>query len=198
MKKSSSIQKRIILQLVFVCMAVAGVAQVAIPEKLRRSIVSNRIPSHIQLSDEQLKKIMIKKIDLTASDINFSVFKCKDKFNAYVKVEGVVKNTGGKPYTTGANQQTALLYEDNGGRMQLVASQPFANLAPGAEVKLSFTRAWNISSPAEGEFPPKYVLVIGFDPDIYIDGNDNNDDSNNSNNRLTKSSAEVRTIWPCK
>lgn len=176
----------------------AAMAQVAIPRNMQKSIVSNRLPSHIQLTEAQMKKIMIKKIDLSASRINFTIIKCKDRSNAFVVVDGVVKNTGGLAYSTGANQQSALLYEDNGGRLQLVASKSFQNLAPGAEVKISYTRPWNRSSPAEGEFPPKYVLVIGFDPDIYIDGNDNNDDSNYSNNRFTKSAAEVNTNWTCK
>lgn len=176
----------------------AAMAQVAIPRNMQKSIVSNRLPSHIQLTEAQMKKIMIKKIDLSASRINFTIIKCRDRSNAFVVVDGVVKNTGGLAYSTGANQQSALLYEDNGGRLQLVASKSFQNLAPGAEVKISYTRPWNRSSPAEGEFPPKYVLVIGFDPDIYIDGNDNNDDSNYSNNRFTKSAAEVNTNWTCK
>ncbi|MFT3827088.1 MAG: hypothetical protein QM731_24395 [Chitinophagaceae bacterium] len=198
MKKFTTIQKAAILQFVLLFFIATGFAQqITIPVNLQKSIVNNRIPSHIQLSGEQLKKIMIKRIDLTASRINFTVT-CSDKFNGVVKVEGFVKNTGGLAYTTNPGQQSALLYEDNGGKLQLVASQPFSNVAPGAEVKVAYTRKWNVSSPAEGEFPPKYVLVIAFDPDIYIDGNDNNDDSNNTNNRFTKSASEVNTTWPCR
>jgi len=198
MNKHSSIRKSGSVLLLLLVIASSAIAQITIPPAMRKNITNNRIPAHIQLSEAQMKKIMIKKIDLTAIAINFSVPKCKDRFNGTVLIEGIVKNTGGLAWTTGANQQSALLYEDNGGRLQLVASQPFQNLAPGAEVKVSYTRAWNRSSPAEGEFPPKYVLVIGFDPDIYIDGNDNNDDSNYNNNRLTKSSAEVNSNWKCK
>lgn len=185
--------------MVLMSCAAASFAQtpITLPANLRKSIVPNRLPGHIQLSDAQLKKIMIKKIDLAASSITFTTT-CKGRFEGIVKVEGVIKNTGGLPYTTGINQQSALLYEDNGGRLVLVASQAFQNMAPGAEVKISYTRKWNKSSPAEGEFPPKYVLIVTFDPDIYIDANDNNDDSNNSNNRLTKSALEVNTNWPCK
>lgn len=198
MKKYSSIHKSSSLLMILLMLSAAAIAQISIPPSMRKSIVSNRLPSHIRLTDAQMKKIMIKKIDLTASSINFTIVKCKDRFNGSVIVEGVVKNTGGLAWTSGVNQQSALLYEDNGGRLQLVASQSFRNLAPGAVVKVSYTRTWNRSSPAEGEFPPKYVLVIGFDPDIYIDGNDNNDDSNYANNRLTKSAAEVNSNWICK
>jgi len=92
-----------------------------------------------------------------------------------------------------------LLYEDNGGRPRLVATRVFQNLTPGQEVKVSYTRAWGKSSPAEGEFPPKYILIISFDPDIYIDGNDNNDDANTGNNRMEKSSREINGMtFPCK
>lgn len=184
--------------MILMVITAAAIAQITISPAMRKNITNNRLPAHIQLTDAQMKKIMIKKIDLTASSINFTVTNCKDRFNGTVKIEGVVKNTGGLAWTSGANQQSVLLYEDNGGRLQLVATQSFQNLAPGAEIKVSYSRAWNRSSPAEGEFPPKYVLVIGFDPDIYIDGNDNNDDSNYSNNRLTKSASEVNTNWNCK
>jgi len=198
MQQPSSIFKTSSLLMALMIIAGSAMAQVTIPPSMQKSIVSNKLPSHIQLTEAQMKKIMIKKIDLSASKIGFTIIKCQDRFNAYVVVEGVVKNTGGLAYSTGANQQTALLYEDNGGTLKLVASKPFQNLAPGAEIKISYTRPWNRSSPAEGEFPPKYVLVIGFDPDIYIDGNDNNDDSNYSNNRLTQSAAEVNNNWICK
>lgn len=198
MKKNSSVLTGGSLLMILMVVTTSAIAQISIPPSMRKSIVNNRLPAHIQLSEAQMKKIMIKKIDLTASSINFTVTNCKDRFNGTVKIEGVVKNTGGLAWTSGTNQQSALLYEDNGGRLQLVASQSFQNLAPGAMVKVSYTRSWNRSSPAEGEFPPKYVLVIGFDPDIYIDGNDNNDDSNYSNNRLTKSAAEINSNWNCK
>lgn len=59
-------------------------------------------------------------------------------------------------------------------------------------VTVMFERPWNISSPAEGEFPPSYMLEIGYDPDIRIDGNPNNDDCRLGNNRLERSGAEVR------
>ncbi|SIO52152.1 hypothetical protein [Chitinophaga niabensis] len=198
MKQTSSIFKTSGLLLALMIITGSAIAQINIPPAMQKSIVSNRLPAHIQLTEAQMKKIMIKKIDLSASKINFTIIKCKDRFNAHVVVEGVVKNTGGLAYSSNANQQSALLYEDNGGRLQLVASQSFQNLAPGAEVKVSYTRPWNRSSPAEGEFPPNYVLVIGFDPDIYIDGNDSNDDSNYGNNRFTRSAAEVNSNWTCK
>lgn len=199
MKKRITILKAIVPFVVLMTVTIIGLAQTAItlPANLRKNIVNNRLPSHIQLSDAQLKKIMIKKIDLAASSITFTTT-CKDRYHGTVKVEGVIRNVGGLAYTTGPNQQSALLYEDNGGRLNLVASQSFQNLAPNAEVKVSYTRPWYTASPAEGEFPPRYVLIVTFDPDIYIDANDNNDDSNNSNNRFTKSAAEVNTNWRCK
>ena len=58
----------------------------------------------------------------------------------------------------------------------IVAQKPITNLAPGASLTLSWERDWNSSSPSEGEFPNSYRLLISYDPDIYMDGNDNNDD----------------------
>ncbi len=57
-----------------------------------------------------------------------------------------------------------------------------------------FERPWNMSPPAEGEFPPSYVLEIGYNPDIRIDGNPNNDDCRLGSNRLERSGAQMRTL----
>ncbi len=200
MKKYSITIKSFLLLWVLTA-SVAGVfAQtIEVPVKLQRTVVNNRIPSEMTIPESVRSRIMIKKIDLNAMAINFTVVSCKDKFNGTVRIDGVVKNTGGLNYTSGPNQQAVLLYEDNGGRPRLVATRVFQNLTPGQEVKVSYTRTWGKSSPAEGEFPPKYILIISFDPDIYIDGNDNNDDANTGNNRMEKSGSEINGMsFPCK
>jgi hypothetical protein len=160
-----------------------------------KPIESNKLPEGVPIPNTS-DALLQKDIDLAAESINFSVVKVIDQFNAVVKIEGVVRNIGRLRYTSGANQQSVRLYEQNGGlgTRRLLASRSFQNLAPNATVKVSFTRNWNKSSPAEGEFPPTYVLVIGFEPDISIDGNTNNDDSNADNNSFTKSSREINTM----
>ena len=161
-----------------------------IPIKLQKTIKQNKLPEGITAPVALSRS----DIELVAESINFSVVRVIDQYSARVKIEGVVHNIGRVKFTSRPGQQTVLLYERNGGEARLVASQSFQNVAVNATVKVSFIRNWDKSSPAEGEFPPNYILVIGFDPDIYIDGNDNNDDYNTTNNKLTKSSAEINRI----
>jgi hypothetical protein len=167
-------------------------AQIQLPEKIQKQIQPNQLPANIAIPSN----ITIKRaIDLVALDIVFSIVSRKDKFSGRVKIEGIVKNTGSSAYTSGPGQQTALLYEELPGTApRLVASQNFQNVPANGVVNVSFTRNWNRSSSAEGEFPPKYILVIVFDPDIYIDGNEQNNDSNTSNNRLSKSGAAINSL----
>jgi ABC-type antimicrobial peptide transport system permease subunit len=192
MKKNQFVFSRIILM---VCLF-AAVSQLqaqpfpSIPKKLQNSIKQNKLPEGITPPVALLKN----DIELAAESINFSVVRVIDKFNARVKIEGVIHNVGRLNYTSAPDEQVALLYEENGGAWRLVASRPFQNLAVNATVKVSFTRSWNKSSPAEGEFPPNYILIVGLDPDIYIDGNNNNDDYNTANNKFTKSSAEINRM----
>lgn len=77
----------------------------------------------------------------------------------------------------------------------MVAQVPFQNLAPAQEVNLVYERNWDAASPAEGEFPPTYRLLIGYDPDILLDGNPNNDDCNSNNNQLERSGADVNALF---
>lgn len=134
--------------------------------------------------------------DPAAQAVNFSLLNRTSPFQGQVRITGVVRNRGTSTYQSAANQQIVYLYEQiPGGRSRLVGQQAFQNLAVGQEVTVSFERPWNISSPAEGEFPPSYVLEIGYDPDIRIDGNPNNDDCRLGNNRLERSGAEIRALF---
>lgn len=195
MKKYSTVVKTILLVCVLTGTVTGSFAQqIEVPVKLQKNVIRTSLPSEMPIPENVRAKIMIKRIDLSASAINFYVVTCKDKNNAVVKIEGVVKNTGTLNYSTGPNQQVALLYESNSGRPRLVATKVFQNLAPGQEVRVAYTRAWYKGSAAEGEFPPMYSLIISYDPDIYMDGNDNNDDSNNANNRMEKSGRDINTM----
>ena len=76
-------------------------------------------------------------------------------------------------------QQSLYLYQDQMGGASSpapVARSDFQNLAPDQTVALSWSRNWDASSPSEGEFPPSFRAQIMYDPDIYMDGNDQNDD----------------------
>lgn len=134
--------------------------------------------------------------DPAAQAVNFSLVSRTSPFQGRVRITGVVRNRGTDVYQSGANQQIIYLYEQvPGGRAQLVAQQSFQNLAVGQEVTVMFERPWNVSSPAEGEFPPSYVLQIGYDPDIRIDGNPNNDDCRLGNNRLERNGTEMGSLF---
>ena len=158
-----------------------------IPKKIQKEIVPNKIPGDIQIPEKLLKR----GIDLAVSEIRFSILNRKDNFGGTVKIEAVVKNVGSLNYSSGANQQVVLLYEDvPGAASRLVASRTFQNLPVNGSTIVSYSRAWRISD----EFPPSYTAVIVFDPDIYIDGNTNNDDENNSNNRLTRQGSDINGL----
>jgi hypothetical protein len=154
----------------------------------KATIPRNRFPIDNKIPFDITK---IKNTDLFAEAINFTVVSAKSELIGTVKIEGVVRNAGTSDYTSNANQQIALLYEQiPGGNPKLVKRQPFQNLPVNATVKVFYERRWNKSD----EFPPTYTLVISFDPDIYIDGNNNNDDSNTANNKLSKSGEAINAL----
>ena len=129
--------------------------------------------------------------DPAAHRIDFSIVQRTSQFAGRVKIVGVVKNVGQAAYESGPNQQDMYIYENN----RLVARQPFHNLAPGQEVTVQHERAWNSSSPAEGEFPPAYKLAVSYDPDIYIDGNPKNNDCRSANNQKERSGADINALF---
>jgi hypothetical protein len=139
---------------------------------------------------------LVQSIDPAATAIDFALVSRSSPFAGRVRVTGTVKNLGNAAYLSGANQQLAELFEiPAGGRPRLVASVPFQNLAPGAQVTVSFERDWNIASPAEGEFPPTYKVMVVYDPDIRLDGNPKNDDWNNANNVFERNGSAVRALF---
>ncbi|MCS7021256.1 MAG: hypothetical protein NZU63_05450 [Gemmataceae bacterium] len=82
-----------------------------------------------------------------------------------------------------------------GGRPRLVARLPFERLNQGQELRVRVIRTWDASSPAEGEFPPSYRLVIAYDPDIRLDGNPHNDDVDLHNNTLERSGDAINRLF---
>ncbi|MEN9216456.1 MAG: hypothetical protein Q6K90_03920 [Gloeomargarita sp. HHBFW_bins_162] len=134
--------------------------------------------------------------DPAAQAVHFTLVNRTTPFQGRVRITGVIRNQGTAAYQSGANQQFVYLYEQMpGGRPQLVAQRSFQNLTPGQEVTVVFERNWNSSSPAEGEFPPSYILEVGYDPDIRIDANPNNDDCRLGNNRLERSGSAINALF---
>lgn len=138
--------------------------------------------------------------DLAAHQIEFQLIQRDpaSQFRGSVRITGIIRNVGLVAYNSRPGQQVAYLYEQQLGVSTtplLVAERPFENLAPGREVRVSFERNWDGSSPAEGEFPPTYKLLIGYDPDIYQDSNPKNDDCNRTNNQRERSGSDINSTY---
>ncbi len=136
-------------------------------------------------------------IDLEATSINFSIIK-DDDFTGTATITGTVTNIGDANFNSSNGQQAIHLYQRNLGAPapgDLVGTINFTTLAAGETLTIDYSRPWNSSSPAEGEFPPDYQIVIDYDPDIFIDGNNNNDDENLTNNDLTVSGSEINDLF---
>ncbi len=120
------------------------------------------------------------------------IFKIVNRFSTFtgkVRITGVIKNVGSKAFSGGGGM--AYLYEGN----TLRKTKNFSYIAPGTTISLFYERNWNSSSPSEGEFPPKYKLVILYDPDILMDGNKNNDDCKITNNRKERSGSGINSLF---
>lgn len=134
--------------------------------------------------------------DLAAQKLDFTIVSKSRPFAGRVRILGTVKNVGLGAYKSQADQQVALLLETNpGGAPRLVAHQPFHDLTPGAEVNLHYEREWDASSPAEGEFPPDYRLMIAYDPDILLDSNTRNDDCRGTNNWIERNGSDINALF---
>lgn len=137
-------------------------------------------------------------IDLKAEFIIFSVDPTSD-FAGDATITANIINIG-DDFRSGAGQQSMLLYEKQLGVPSdqpgdLVARLDFTSLAAGDKLEVSYRRPWNASSPAEGEFPPEYILVISYDPDLYADSNVHNDDTNSANDKITVSGSLINQMF---
>jgi hypothetical protein len=97
--------------------------------------------------------------DLEAS-ILFDLIEQTSQFAGNVQIIGAIHNIG-EGFFRSRHQEEAFLYEEiPGAEPRIVDRIVLDNIAPGAVVTVSYSRHWNRSSPAEGEFPPTYRLVI--------------------------------------
>ncbi|WP_299898684.1 hypothetical protein [uncultured Aquimarina sp.] len=136
-------------------------------------------------------------IDLEATSITFSIVK-DDDFTGTATITGTITNIGDDSFRSSSGQQALRLYQRNLGAPapgELVSTVSFTDLAAGETLTISYSRPWNSSSPAEGEFPPDYSIVLDYDPDIFIDGNDSNNDEDLTNNSLTVSGSEINDLF---
>lgn len=138
-------------------------------------------------------------VDLAVTDIIFEtegIDPVMQDFDGTAIITVLIENIGEDDYISGANQQGLYIYQVDGYQVGSyeVLYEGFGNLQAGETISISYTRNWNISSPAEGEFPPNYRAVIGFDPDIRIDGNLDNDDADPTNNERTESGDQLNQL----
>lgn len=139
--------------------------------------------------------------DPAAYEIQFRIVRRYSQFKGRIRITGIVKNIGGKAFVAGPNQAKAYLYQlpagvpcANATNGTIVAQKAITNLPAGATLSLSWERDWNSSSPAEGEFPHCYRLLISYDPDIYMDASKDNDDCNQNNNKKDRSGTEINDM----
>ena len=117
-------------------------------------------------------------IDLAVESFDFTIEKTA-QFEGNILFKAVIKNVG-DDYRSNEGQQTISLSEKPpGGQSITLESKKFKDLDAGETLELQYTlQGWRSSQ----EFPSSFSVRIGFDPDLYIDGNPQNDDSNSDNN----------------
>ncbi|MCG6137132.1 MAG: choice-of-anchor D domain-containing protein [Nostoc sp. LLA-1] len=124
--------------------------------------------------------------DLAADAIDFDIIPIspEDRFRGTVKITGRIKNVGLGDFQSQQKEKIAELYEiPLGGKPRLLEIFSVQSLAAGQETKFSYTREWNSSSPAEGEWPPKYELRIVIK------------DNNLSNNIKTRDGSDINDLF---
>lgn len=109
-----------------------------------------------------------------------------------IRITGEVKNVGNAAFESDPRQASAQLLEERPGvRAEMKAQQNIARLNPGQSINLNYDRAWDVAT----EFPPKFILMIVYDPDIYIDANKKNDDCNRNNNQAELTGQTINKGW---
>lgn len=147
----------------------------------------------LRLPAERLRLPPVLCADPAAQQIDFQILRRTapdPQFHAQVKISGLIKNIGTTAYRSTPSQQVAYLYEGS----RVVAQQSFTVLKPGQETRVDFERHWYSASPAEGEFPPTYRLLISYDPDILLDDNPKNDDCHLTNNSVSRSGNAINQM----
>ncbi len=102
-----------------------------------------------------------------------------------VTISYEVRNLGRSAWTSGANQQNVGIVARNANTGRAFrASQNLPGAAAAGARMLAFTTPAIPEAFDDFEWGGTVDVIIGYDPDIYIDSNDCNDDSNSANNRV--------------
>lgn len=104
-----------------------------------------------------------------------------------IRLTGTVRNIGLQTFDSSAGQQSVWILSSG----ILVAQQDFEDLAPAEEVTITYETTWSRST----EFPPTFTLMLSYDPDIFIDGNENNDDCRTTDNELELTPTEINAVF---
>ena len=127
--------------------------------------------------------------DPQATSITYLRVSTTTETSGIVRITGIVTNRGSLPYVSGEDQQSLNLYEGD----QLISTEDFTDLDVGETVEVSFERLWS----SQDEFRrPTYTNDITYDPDIYIDENEQNDDCNVDNNERIRSTVGLDALFP--
>lgn len=125
--------------------------------------------------------------DPAVTAINYQLLSTTSPTSGNVRITGVVRNRGTMLFNSGEGQQSVYIYEGS----ELVATQDFTTVAVNATVEVTYERNWS----TQDEFrPPSYTVLLAYDPDIYLDGNEENDDCNSDNNDLARGTAALDAL----
>lgn len=130
-------------------------------------------------------------IELAAESLEFEVISTSQS-NGVIKVTGIIKNTG-DDYRSSSGQQKIRLYKRAAGATDLetLGTLDFTDLDAGETLSISTEIDWYRGM----EFPPGFGVRIEFDPDLYIDGNEENDDTNTQNNHLERPGQDIHELF---
>jgi hypothetical protein len=149
------------------------------PDPTEDDLDCDRFPSCFECPDPDARRIEAEIIARTGD------------FTGRIRITGTVTNLGAA-FDSDPGQQSAELWEiPDGGAPRLVASVEFVDLAPGESVTVAHETLWD----AAFEFPPSYRLAIAYDPDIFVDGNEENDDCDLAGNSRDLSGAQIDALF---
>ncbi len=121
------------------------------------------------------------------------------QFAGVATITGTVRNIG-EDFISREGLQRIVISEFHGDYynsntvLNKVAKLNFTQLGPNETLTITYTRNWNSSSAAEGEFPPSYALQIGYDVDIGSDDIPTNNDIDRSNDILIRHGREINDL----
>jgi acylphosphatase len=134
--------------------------------------------------------------DLAVQPVDFRIVKRTSKYAGDVKITGIVCNIGAKPYkvVVNGNKPVVKIYREQVGTSpREVATALIPELGVGKEMKVSYIRDWNASSPSEGEFPPSYRVAIEYGSRLNAAL-----DCNSTNNQVTRNGEDINALFDVK